>query len=601
MLTWCVEVLQRLCYRPTTPVNPDFEECGECRECRGGGIAALLAALLLALGSLIPGCPVRDWLGINGNPPAPLPGKITGVLVNADTGAPIAGAAVELVDANGGVVAGGVTDANGGYVFENLPAGGYTLRYTADGYNGGSRDCAVGAGATVDVPASLTRPPGRITGRVLRAADGAPVAGAEIALLDGANAAAGTATTGADGGFAFENLPAGGYTVQCAAGGYQPASQSCAVANGAATEVLFELALVPPPLNTLAGRVVGALDGAPIAGVSVTLLDGTGTAAGTATTDENGQYTFEGLPDGDYSLRYEADGYEPTTQTCSVNGGGVFQLVTALVVPSDPSPGTARAQVIDAVTGNPVAGASVRVFPGILHRVPASGAPVYEGDCDADGYFTVALPGGTYTAFASHPGYAGNSAVIYVLGGRETSLPPVALSPVVTGGEVRIILSWGTDPSDLDSHLTGPSALGDGSRFHLYYPYSDTDSPEPTHINLDLDDTSSYGPETTTIYMQYPGVYRFTVHDYDNWGDPESAAMSNSGARVTVITSAGTREFQITPNTPGNVWVVFELDSNTGQFTFVNQILPDSDPDDIQKALGGLFDDVDLLQEMPAK
>lgn len=61
-------------------------------------------------------------------------------------------------------------------------------------------------------------------------------------------------------------------------------------------------------------------------------------------------------------------------------------------------------------------------------------------------------------------------------------------------GDIRIIMTWGEDPADLDSHLTGPEE--GGGTFEVYYAnQSSTD----TRVNLDIDDTTSYGPETITI------------------------------------------------------------------------------------------------------
>lgn len=63
-----------------------------------------------------------------------------------------------------------------------------------------------------------------------------------------------------------------------------------------------------------------------------------------------------------------------------------------------------------------------------------------------------------------------------------------AISPVMTNLDgMRVVLSWGEKPFDLDSHLIFPGG-------HIYF-----DSKEGTDANLDVDDTDSYGPETVTI------------------------------------------------------------------------------------------------------
>jgi len=82
-------------------------------------------------------------------------------------------------------------------------------------------------------------------------------------------------------------------------------------------------------------------------------------------------------------------------------------------------------------------------------------------------------------------------------------------------GVLRIVLTWGQYPYDLDSHLTGPLA-GSSDRFHMYYG---DDVPTGSNVNLDVDDTYSYGPETTTILSYTDGVYRYSVNNYDRQDD----------------------------------------------------------------------------------
>lgn len=63
-----------------------------------------------------------------------------------------------------------------------------------------------------------------------------------------------------------------------------------------------------------------------------------------------------------------------------------------------------------------------------------------------------------------------------------------AISPAMTSLDgMRVVLSWGEKPFDLDSHLIFPGG-------HIYF-----DSKEGTDANLDVDDTDSYGSETVTI------------------------------------------------------------------------------------------------------
>jgi uncharacterized protein YfaP (DUF2135 family) len=108
-----------------------------------------------------------------------------------------------------------------------------------------------------------------------------------------------------------------------------------------------------------------------------------------------------------------------------------------------------------------------------------------------------------------------------------------------TSADMTIVLIWGQDPSDLDSHLTGPKAnvLNTDDRFHIYYSnpcWADTllnsrascaedwDSETSAAVYndatayLDRDDTDSFGPETITVYNLIEGEYNYYVHHYEN-------------------------------------------------------------------------------------
>ncbi len=125
-------------------------------------------------------------------------------------------------------------------------------------------------------------------------------------------------------------------------------------------------------------------------------------------------------------------------------------------------------------------------------------------------------------------------------------------------GSAKIKLTWGADPSDLDSHLTGPDSANPGTRFHVYYSNLGDLATDP-YAALDVDDTTSFGPEVITISKFIPGTYRYSVHHYAGSGD-----IYSSPARVELTLNGSTTIF--TPPNPGStvigvdtVWQVFEL------------------------------------------
>lgn len=137
-----------------------------------------------------------------------------------------------------------------------------------------------------------------------------------------------------------------------------------------------------------------------------------------------------------------------------------------------------------------------------------------------------------------------------------------AISPVMTNLDgMRVVLSWGEKPFDLDSHLIFPGG-------HIYF-----DSKEGTDANLDVDDTDSYGPETVTISKKHFGEsYIYAVQDYSNKGLPNSNYLSASKAKVFVyVGSSLVRSYSVPAGKRGYIWTVFKLNPN-GEFEDINSV-----------------------------
>jgi hypothetical protein len=118
---------------------------------------------------------------------------------------------------------------------------------------------------------------------------------------------------------------------------------------------------------------------------------------------------------------------------------------------------------------------------------------------------------------------------------------------------VTVMLTWGEAPSDLDSHLTGPGGV------HVYYSQLGSKVAAP-HAELDTDDTSSFGPEITTIPRLTPGTWRYSVHNYSG---QSSGRMESSRAVVNLVVGRTglIRRYEVPTSNPGsgNLWTVFEL------------------------------------------
>ncbi len=155
-----------------------------------------------------------------------------------------------------------------------------------------------------------------------------------------------------------------------------------------------------------------------------------------------------------------------------------------------------------------------------------------------------------------------------------------ALSPVMQNVEgLRVVLTWGETPSDLDSHIIFPGN-------HIYF-----ENKTGTDANLDVDDTTSFGPETITIERKHVGQrYVYAVHDYSNgvYDHKDSKELSFSQARVEVyVGQTMIRSYRVRTDVTATSWVIFGIDDN-GTFHDINQYL-NLDRDGLAKHMNSLI------------
>lgn len=329
-------------------------------------------------------------------------------------GKPVAGAAVEVLEnefVQQGLldlahrwerssVAKAVTDARGEFAFP-LPAGRpFTLEVAAQGFARARLDHRF-AGERVEVVLDRGA---LIHGRVLRRADGSPVADAEVALprkpdhLGSSTRGERVSTDGA-GRFRFEDVQPGNYWLQVEP--VHDASAGWLAIELHPGEVVEREVLVDAGV-ALRGRVTDALTHLPIAGAEI----GQGwTFEKTVTTDAGGEYVFEGFPlDGYFDIGVRAPGYGRAERTVREDTQAAFP--ERLDVELQPAR-RVRGRIVD-TAGQPVAGAyaaapAYEYGDGTAQRIDFPGTRT-----GADGRFELAdvRPDIPHALYARKPGYA---------------------------------------------------------------------------------------------------------------------------------------------------------------------------------------------------
>lgn len=151
-----------------------------------------------------------------------------------------------------------------------------------------------------------------------------------------------------------------------------------------------------------------------------------------------------------------------------------------------------------------------------------------------------------------------------------------ALSPVMTDLDgLRVVLQWGRNPRDLDSHLY---SLDD----HVYFEHR-----KGVRAGLDVDDTDGYGPETITIKRKEQGKsYLYAVHNFSD-RETRGGKRLSSTSRVKVYVYIGStlvRTFTPPPETVGNTWLVFAIGDN-GEFYDINRFADFSKPGEVGRIM----------------
>ncbi|QTA86528.1 YfaP family protein [Desulfonema magnum] len=144
----------------------------------------------------------------------------------------------------------------------------------------------------------------------------------------------------------------------------------------------------------------------------------------------------------------------------------------------------------------------------------------------------------------------------------------LTMSPELSGNELaRVILEWGLNPNDLDSHLFLPKHSSLKSR-HVYYSNKKASFKNGSKAaELDVDDTSSYGPETVTISNKLKGTYQYAIYLYAGRG-----TLGRSQATVELVTNGCEKQkFSVPTNCNKKWWHVFNIKYNGSNIEVIRQ------------------------------
>ena len=289
----------------------------------------------------------------------------------------------------------------------------------------------------------------------------------------------------------------------------------------------------------------------------------------TATTS-SGSYSATVPKYRDYVITYTKEGYSSVTQNYSsfenINPTNIVMFtpdeITTAVTPS--------LNITDSRNGTTIGDVTIKIRNGANNRLGIISTQTNSDNVTSEG---LSLTPGIYTFELSKTGYSTKYQTVTITAATTRLnfdlLSFNTASNVNSSAFATIIVRWGENPRDVDSYLlfnnTNPQAV-------IYYENqsygaipSDKNNPCATSdvvASLDLDDTTSYGPETTSICDGSKGPFEFKLHHFSG-----SSNIGASPTSVELITRNGSRYEFVAPTTgfAGNdtdVWNVFTIDSN---------------------------------------
>ena len=145
------------------------------------------------------------------------------------------------------------------------------------------------------------------------------------------------------------------------------------------------------------------------------------------------------------------------------------------------------------------------------------------------------------------------------------------------GGRQRLVLTWGRNVQDLDSHMITPKGCT-----VTFEQQRCRDSALDFDVDLDIDDILYEGPETTTIRKSSKGRFSYFVNIYT-----PGKKWSDINANVKVYDKTGLVHNVDSPKCTGTQrwWHVVDYDPTQRAFTLINQLTDNKDPDLSKHAL----------------
>lgn len=515
----------------------------------------------------LPDCNRPQQKGHTGTPVTVLAGQMTtSQLDDPDVGGAISG---RVTDSAGQGLAGvlvssfdpstpeygpyvALTEQDGTYTVTGLAAGSYQVCFYSQGASGPSAtgylgechvDQPLNTNSATPVSVSLGQTSagidaalavaGAITGQITDLSS-APVTDVDVvAWVHGVSQFAGSTRSVSSGTYTVKGLPTGDYTL-CFDGSYAVSTAaphghvtSC---DGDAVAVVAGQATTVNKTVETAGAVGGSVtgDSGPVAGVLVSVSDGSGSQLSLTNTDSLGGYRFNGLAPGQVTVCFEptytAGGYQPTCYGAQPDGSGSPITVTAAAL----STADVQLQVGASITGA-VTDSSGAAISGVLVSAFGTSANYgYSAQTDETGSYTFSGVTADDYQLCLDPSYAqAPTAAGYAAECHSNRSSFETADPITVGASGSVTVDAALSPgATVSGQITGSdSALLGGVYVYAYAPASGqyvSASSDPTDGSYRL--AGLAGGDYTLCFdatnVGQPAVTGYVNECHDNQGSP---------------------------------------------------------------------------------
>lgn len=259
---------------------------------------------------------------------------------------------------------------------------------------------------------------------------------------------------------------------------------------------------------------------------------------------------FDDIYEGPYDVTVSLEGYLPFYGEVDITEGVEETIQIVLVRAGEAEP--VQGYITSATTGYAVPYVNITVYEGWNVR---SGNIVAMTSTDSNGYYSVKLDTGYYTLVLEKDDYT--TGYMNVISAPEYNglLQNGSISPIISEySNYRVVLSWGEYPSDLDAHLVIKE--NSSTIDHVYYNDQNGYYNGEHIANLDVDDTTSYGPETITFNVKTGLEYQYFIDWYNGsgtWANCRGKVEVYSGDMLLYVFTAPSAYDQ------SGSWLVFTI------------------------------------------